>query len=84
MSPAESKAKEALRQNQFVTSKLGLTLHPEKTRIAEPTTVLRATVAVAQGDETVQTRVHDTYVYQRLTRARGDSLLWDCIDCEEP
>ncbi len=33
MSPTESKAKEALRQVQFVMSKLGLTLHPEKTRM---------------------------------------------------
>jgi len=33
MSPTESKAKEALRQIQFVTSKLGLVLHPEKTRM---------------------------------------------------
>ena len=33
MSPTESKAKEALRQIQFVTNKLGLVLHPEKTRM---------------------------------------------------
>jgi RNA-directed DNA polymerase len=33
MSPTESKAKEALRQIQFVMSKLGLVLHPEKTRM---------------------------------------------------
>ena len=33
MSPTESKAKEALRQIQFVTNKLGLELHPEKTRM---------------------------------------------------
>jgi hypothetical protein len=33
MAPTESKAKEALRQVQFVMSKLGLVLHPEKTRI---------------------------------------------------
>src|SRR5690349_23469284 len=30
MSPTEAKAKEALRQIEFVMSKLGLTLHPEK------------------------------------------------------
>jgi len=35
MSPTESKAKEALRQIQFVMSKLGLVLHPEKTRLVE-------------------------------------------------
>jgi len=35
MSPTESKAKEALRQIQFVTSKLGLVLHPEKTRMVD-------------------------------------------------
>jgi len=33
MSPTESKAKEALRQIQFVMNKLGLVLHPEKTRM---------------------------------------------------
>ncbi len=33
MSPTESKAKEALRQIQFVMSKLGLVLHPDKTRM---------------------------------------------------
>src|SRR5215470_11595957 len=33
MAPTESKAKEALRQIQFVMSKLGLVLHPEKTRM---------------------------------------------------
>ena len=33
MSPTELKAKEALRQIQFVMSKLGLVLHPEKTRM---------------------------------------------------
>jgi len=33
MSTTESKAKEALRQIQFVMSKLGLVLHPEKTRM---------------------------------------------------
>jgi group II intron reverse transcriptase/maturase len=33
MSPTESKAKEALRQIEFVMNKLGLTLHPEKTRM---------------------------------------------------
>src|SRR5438128_12379756 len=33
MSPTEAKAKEALRQIQFVTNKLGLVLHPEKTRM---------------------------------------------------
>jgi Reverse transcriptase (RNA-dependent DNA polymerase) len=35
MSPTESKAKEALRQIQFVTNKLGLVLHPEKTRMVD-------------------------------------------------
>lgn len=35
MSPTESKAKEALRQIQFVMSKLGLTLHPDKTRMVD-------------------------------------------------
>ncbi len=35
MSPTESKAKEALRQIQFVMNKLGLVLHPEKTRMVE-------------------------------------------------
>jgi RNA-directed DNA polymerase len=35
MSPTESKAKEALRQIQFVMSKLGLALHPEKTRMVD-------------------------------------------------
>ena len=35
MSPRESKAKEALRQIQFVTNKLGLVLHPEKTRMVD-------------------------------------------------
>jgi RNA-directed DNA polymerase len=35
MSPTESKAKEALRQIRFVMSKLGLTLHPEKTRMVD-------------------------------------------------
>jgi len=33
MFTTESKAKEALRQVQFVMNKLGLTLHPEKTRM---------------------------------------------------
>jgi len=33
MAPTELKAKEALRQIQFVMSKLGLELHPEKTRM---------------------------------------------------
>jgi RNA-directed DNA polymerase len=33
MAPTESKAKEALRQIQFVMRKLGLVLHPEKTRM---------------------------------------------------
>jgi group II intron reverse transcriptase/maturase len=33
MCTTESKAKEALRQVQFVMNKLGLTLHPEKTRM---------------------------------------------------
>jgi len=35
MSATESKAKEALRQIQFVMSKLGLVLHPEKTRMVD-------------------------------------------------
>lgn len=35
MSPTESKAKEALRRIDFVMSKLGLTLHPEKTRMVD-------------------------------------------------
>jgi len=35
MSPTEAKAKEALRQIQFVMSKLGLRLHPEKTRMVD-------------------------------------------------
>jgi len=35
MSPTESKAKEALRQIQFVVNKLGLVLHPEKTRMVD-------------------------------------------------
>ena len=35
MSPTEAKAKEALRQIEFVMSKLGLTLHPEKTRMVD-------------------------------------------------
>jgi len=35
MSTTESKAKEALRQIQFVMSKLGLVLHPEKTRMVD-------------------------------------------------
>jgi len=35
MTTTESKAKEALRQIQFVMSKLGLVLHPEKTRMVE-------------------------------------------------
>lgn len=35
MSATESKAKEALRQVQFVMSKLGLALHPEKTRMVD-------------------------------------------------
>jgi len=33
MCTTESKAKEALRQVQLVMSKLGLALHPEKTRM---------------------------------------------------
>ena len=37
MSPTESKAKEALRQVQLVMSKLGLVLHPEKTRMVDLT-----------------------------------------------
>ena len=35
MSPTELKAKEALRQVQFVIGKLGLTLHPVKTRMVD-------------------------------------------------
>jgi group II intron reverse transcriptase/maturase len=35
MTPTEPKAKEALRQIEFVMSKLGLTLHPEKTRMVD-------------------------------------------------
>ena len=35
MCTTESKAKEALRQIQFVMNKLGLVLHPEKTRMVE-------------------------------------------------
>jgi RNA-directed DNA polymerase len=35
MTPTESKAKEALRRIGFVMSKLGLTLHPEKTRLVD-------------------------------------------------
>ena len=35
MSTTESKAKEALRQIQFVMNKLGLELHPEKTRMVD-------------------------------------------------
>lgn len=35
MTPTESKAKEALRRIEFVMSKLGLTLHPEKTRMVD-------------------------------------------------
>ena len=35
MSPTESQAKEALRRIEFVMSKLGLTLHPEKTRMVD-------------------------------------------------
>ncbi len=35
MTPTESKAKEALRQIQFVMSKLGLALHPDKTRTVD-------------------------------------------------
>ena len=35
MTPTESKAKEALRQIEFVMSKLGLRLHPEKTRMVD-------------------------------------------------
>ena len=35
MATTESKAKEALRQIQFVMSKLGLVLHPEKTRMVD-------------------------------------------------
>jgi group II intron reverse transcriptase/maturase len=35
MTPTESKAKEALRQIQLVMNKLGLVLHPEKTRMVD-------------------------------------------------
>ncbi|MFN7649323.1 MAG: group II intron reverse transcriptase/maturase [Planctomycetota bacterium] len=35
MSPTESKAEEALRQIEFVMNKLGLTLHPDKTRMVD-------------------------------------------------
>ena len=35
MAPTESKAKEALRRIEFVMSKLGLGLHPEKTRMVD-------------------------------------------------
>jgi group II intron reverse transcriptase/maturase len=35
MAPTELKAKEGLRQIQFVMSKLGLVLHPEKTRMVD-------------------------------------------------
>jgi hypothetical protein len=35
MSPTESQAKEALRPVQFVMNKLGLVLHPEKTRMVD-------------------------------------------------
>jgi len=35
MTPTESKAKEGLRRIEFVMSKLGLTLHPEKTRMVD-------------------------------------------------
>ena len=35
MSPTESKAKEALQQVQYVMSKLGLMLHPDKTRLVD-------------------------------------------------
>jgi hypothetical protein len=35
ISPTESKAKEALRRIEFVMSKLGLTLHPDKTRMVD-------------------------------------------------
>jgi RNA-directed DNA polymerase len=35
MAPTELKAKEALRQIQFVMNKLGLALHPEKTRMVD-------------------------------------------------
>ena len=35
MAPTESKAKEALRQIEFVMNKLGLVLHPEKTRMVD-------------------------------------------------
>jgi group II intron reverse transcriptase/maturase len=35
MTPTESKAKEALRRIEFVMGKLGLTLHPDKTRMVD-------------------------------------------------
>ena len=35
MAPTESKAKEALRQIQFVMNRLGLVLHPDKTRMVD-------------------------------------------------
>ena len=35
MCPTESKAKEALRQIELVMSRLGLKLHPEKTRMVD-------------------------------------------------
>jgi group II intron reverse transcriptase/maturase len=35
MTPTESKAKEALRRIEFVMNKLGLALHPEKTRMVD-------------------------------------------------
>ena len=35
MSPTESQPKGALRQIQFVMSRLGLVLHPEKTRMVD-------------------------------------------------
>jgi RNA-directed DNA polymerase len=35
MAPTESKANEPLRQIQFVMNKLGLVLHPEKTRMVD-------------------------------------------------
>ena len=35
MTPTESQAKEALRRIEFVMNKLGLTLHPEKTRMVD-------------------------------------------------
>ena len=55
MSATESKAREALRQIQFVMSKLGLVLHPEKTRMVNlrlgngSFVFLRCTVSATAG-----------------------------------